>query len=202
MFLGSSNRFVDEIVGGWQIAGDATVLSQLFGLETTNWGPATIPHINKHKYPVNDCRSGTCLKGYEYFNGYIAPSLINTANGVTGLPSNYVPDQAPLNANGTNTVNVTLANGSTVSNVTYSPGPGLHPFAKTYLPGPFNWVADASLFKVFPITEHTNLRINLDAFNLFNVQGYNNPDSTTGIENMTSSYNVARQMQVTARFTF
>lgn len=201
-YLGGVNRPINELVGGWQIAGSGTVLSQFFGLSTSNWGPAMLPHIYKHQYPVKDCRSGTCLNAYMYFNGYIAPSLVNTAKGVQSIPSGYVPDAAPLNSNGTNTVSVQLANGTTVSNVAYSPGPGLHPFAKTYLPGPFNWSADGSLFKIFPITERVNLRINVDAFNLFNVQGYNNPDSTTGIENMTSSYNTARQLQLTARITF
>ena len=200
--FGGVNRAVNEVIGGWQIPGDAEVHSQFFGLSTSNWGPGTIPNIYKQKYAVQDCRSGACIKSFLYFNGYIASSLVNTTKGVQGIPSTYTPNQTPLNSNGTNTVNVTLANGTTVSNVAYSPGPGMHPFYKTYLPGPFNWLADGSLFKVFPITERANLRINVDAFNLFNVQGYSNPDSTTGLQKMTSSYNTARQLQLTARITF
>ena len=65
-----------------------------------------------------------------------------------------------------------------------------------------NWNADLSVFKVFPITEKVNLRINVDAFNAFNIQGYNNPNATTGIQNFRTSYWTPRQLQFTARLTF
>lgn len=100
----------------------------------------------------------------------------------------------------TNNVPVTLSNGKTV-NVPYSPGPWLNPYSHTYLKGPFNYTVDLSIFKVFPITETVNLRINMDAFNALNVQGYNNPGSD-GIESLRSSYNTPRQVQFTARLTF
>jgi len=47
-----------------------------------------------------------------------------------------------------------------------------------------------------------NLRVNMDAFNAFNIQGYNNPNGTDGTENMTSSYNTPRELQFSARLTF
>ena len=61
--------------------------------------------------PITDCTSGTCLKEYEWFNGYIAPTAIAggpTVNGgtygcagsspktVTGLPTSWMPYQTPL----------------------------------------------------------------------------------------------------------
>lgn len=204
MLLGHANRLVDEILGGWQIAGDATASSQYFGLNTSNWGPASHPRVYKHSLPIQDCRSGVCYKAYQYFNGYIASNLINNgAKGVTGLPSSFTPDLTPLNlAAGTNNVNVTLANGTTVSNVAYNPGPGLHPFSKTYLLGPFNWISDLSLFKVFQLEGQANLRFNADFFNVFNQQGNNSPDPTTGIQSLRSSFNTARQLQLTARISF
>lgn len=102
----------------------------------------------------------------------------------------------------TNNVNVHLADGSSPV-VAYSPGPaGVNPYSHTYLHGPYNWSADLSLFKVFPITETMNVGINIDAFNAFNVQGYTNPNSTTGIQTFLTSYNTPRQLQFTARFTF
>jgi hypothetical protein len=65
-----------------------------------------------------------------------------------------------------------------------------------------NWTADASLFKVFPITERVNLRFNMDAFNVFNMQGINNPDGTDGTISFLSSHNTPRQVQFTLRLTF
>jgi hypothetical protein len=108
---------------------------------------------------------------------------------------------------GDNEVKVTLKDGSQPS-VGYSAGPaGTNPYSRTFLPGPINWTVDLSLFKVFPITEKVNLRVNMDAFNAMNVQGYGNPNSTDGTEavepNGVSSFaNPPRQIQFTMRLTF
>jgi hypothetical protein len=224
-FLGNSNRFVDEVVGGFQLAGDGQVISQDFGVGTGNWGPTSPIQVYKHGAPkITDCRSGTCYPAYMWFNGYISPT-VNAAQNcttkcVSGLPSNYVPYETPLNNNpagpnyGSNDVNVTLppaGGGTTLTGVTFAPGPssqGIHPLAHTFLNGPNNWEADLSLFKVFPITETVNLRFNMDAFNAFNVQGFTNPSGTDGTEQyvagvgQASSYWTARQVQFTLRLNF
>ncbi|MBS1821742.1 MAG: carboxypeptidase regulatory-like domain-containing protein [Acidobacteria bacterium] len=204
-FFGRSNRFVNELIGGFQIAGDASIFSQVFQPSTSYWGSMNPIHVNKHKQKISDCRSGVCYPSYLWFNGYIAPTA---QSKIDGLPSDYQPFQTPIDntpgtANyGTNNVVVTLPNG-TQNTVAYSPGPaGAHPYSKTFLDGPVNWTADASLFKVFPITETVNLRFNVDAFNVFNVQGYNNPSSTDGVQSLRSSFNTPRQLQLTARLTF
>ena len=85
---------------------------------------------------------------------------------------------------GDNEVSITLP-GKSPAAIAYSPGPETNPYAKTVLNGPFNWTADASLFKAFPITERVNLRFNMDAFNVFNVQGENNPNATDGTQCVT-----------------
>jgi hypothetical protein len=225
-FLGNANRTLNELVGGWQIAGDGNIVSQQFAITATNWGPTNPLHVYKHKAPITDCRSGVCHKEFEWFNGYIAPTsnanVDCTTNCVSGLPSNWAPYQVPIdNTPGTtyygdNEVNITLANGKT-SAIAYAPAPatstatglvGSNPYAKTVLNGPMNWSADASLFKVLPITERVSLRFNMDAFNVFNVQGYENPNGTDGTEavvpgvGVADSYNTARQVQFTLRLTF
>jgi len=216
MFLGKSNRLVDEVIGGWQLAGDGNIVSQDFGITSSNWGPTNPLKIYKHGARISDCRSGTCHNSFLWFNGYIAPTQNAdagcTTNCVSGLPANYEPYQTPIDTTpgtkyyGQNYVNVTLANGTVVP-TPYSPGPyGSNPYSHTFLNGPINWTADASLFKVFPITEGVNLRFNFDAFNAFNVQGYNNPNGTDGTESVVpqvaSSYNTPRQLQFTLRLTF
>jgi len=79
------------------------------------------------------------------------------------------------------------------------------------LNGPINWSADASLFKVFPITERTNLRFNLDAFNVFNHQGIANlsgSNTTDGVVIVqaggvgATSANGPRELQFSLRLTF
>jgi len=62
-----------------------------------------------------------------------------------------------------------------------------------------------SLYKVFPIREQMALRFNVDAFNAFNIQGYQNPNGTDGIESVqtpNSNFWTPRQLQFTARFSF
>jgi len=158
-----------------------------------------------------------CYKSYQWFNGYLAPTVINAATkGVSGLPSDYVPyltpiDNTPGTANyGTNNVQVTAPtlNGGAPVTVAYSPGPlNANVYSKTFLNGPINYTIDLSLFKVFPITEKVNLRFNMDAFNALNMQGYANPNTTDGTEayqanGVSSSANTPRQVQFTLRLTF
>jgi hypothetical protein len=215
-FLSNANRFVNELIGGFQIAGDGAIHSQDFFVSNG--------HVYKHAHKVTDCRSGSCIPAYEWFNGYVAPSNLPSsgcATVVNGLPSDYQPYSAPIDTNynpatacgkaqdkyyNTNDVQLNLANGKTDVQ-TYSPGPngggwGVNPWAKTNVNGPTNYSVDLSVFKAFPITERTRLRFNVDAFNALNVQGFNNPSSSDGIENMLKSYNTPRQIQLTMRFEF
>jgi hypothetical protein len=149
-----------------------------------------------------------CRQEYMWFNGYIAPALVNASNGVSGLPSNYTPYQTPINNTpgtpnyGNNNVTIKLKDGSSV--VTgYSPGPaGANAFSQTVLLGPFNYIADISLYKTFTITERVRFRVNVDAFNAFNIQGRVNPNTTDGTELLTSSYWTPRQIQISARLSF
>lgn len=151
-------------------------------------------------------------------------------NGVYGLPDNYKPAQQPVNpwpvgglptdANAadydTNVVYIPLINTNANANCDLSRGArvscqrvsmdtGYHPWRNQYLLGPFNWVTDASLLKFFPIKERLKLRVNVDLFNIFNVQGLNAPNSE-GIVSLSNSYNPnnqngfkPRQLQMTLR---
>jgi len=208
-YLGNSNKFVNAVLGGYQVAFVGQVVSQAFAATNTNWGATSPVEMYKSDAPVNDCRSGVCHPAYLWFNGYLSPAVIGAAkNGITGVPANYTPYLAPINnvpgtANfGNNNVNVTLKNGTQVSTA-YSPGPaGANPFSQTILQGPKNYVTDMSLYKVFSITERWKLRVNVDAFNAFNIQGRVNPDATTGVESLQTSYWTPRQIQFTARLSF
>ena len=207
-FLGNSNRFLDAVLGGFQVAFTGQVLSQGFQVAAANWGATSPVEVYKDGAPITDCRSGVCRPGYLWFNGYIPPTVVNAKNGVTGVPSNYTPYLAPINntpgtANyGNNNVTVTLKNGSQV--VTgYSPGPsGNHPFSQTVLLGPNNYNANISLYKSFSLTERLKLRVNIDAFNAFNIQGNVNPNTSDGIQSLQTSYWTPRQVQFSGRLTF
>ena len=208
-FMSTKNRFVNALLGGYQVAFVGQVVSQSFAVGSGNWGASSDVKRYKSSVPITDCRSGVCRPAYLWFNGYISPTVLNAANnGVTGVPAGYVPYLAPLNntpgtANfGNNNVTVNLNNGTQIVTA-YSPGPaGSNPFSKTILPGPFNYLADVSLYKEVQLTERTRLRLNLDAFNAMNIQGRVNPNGTDGIESLQTSYWTPRQIQLTARFSF
>ncbi|MGH9343227.1 MAG: hypothetical protein ACRD19_05640, partial [Terriglobia bacterium] len=224
-FLGNGNRLVNELVGGFEIAGDGSIVSQVFQPSAGWWGPTNPIHVYKHKAPITDCSSGVCYKEYLWFNGYLAPTVttgvagsVCTKNCISGLPANYTPFQTPIDNvpgttyYGTNDVQVSspailASNKGNPVTIAYDAGPsGSNYLSKSWVNGPINWNADASLFKVFPITERVNLRFNMDAFNVFNVQGYGNP-ATNGIEKVapggvSNSYWAPRQIQLTLRLTF
>jgi hypothetical protein len=77
-----------------------------------------------------------------------------------------------------------------------------NPFAQTIVLGPFNYQTDISLYKAFSLTERVKLRVNVDAFNAFNIQGRVNPNSTDGVESLQTSYWTPRQIQFSARISF
>jgi hypothetical protein len=84
------NRFLDALVGDYQVAFVGQVLSQSFQVAAANWGAAGPIQNYGSSVPITDCRSGACHPEYLWFNGYIAPTVINAAkNGISGIPANY-----------------------------------------------------------------------------------------------------------------
>jgi len=78
--------------------------------------------------------------------------------------------------------------------------------------GPGFWNVDASLFKRFKFTDHTNLEFRIEAANVFNHVSLGNPDTTIGVPGndnpnagrITSVYNnwTPRNLQFALRFQF
>jgi hypothetical protein len=220
--LGNVNKFVNELIGGYQISGQGSVTSQVFRGPTQHWGATSKEVIYKHHFPIVDCSSGVCYNEFLWNNGYISPQVLPaplgncTTNCITGVPSTYVPDQAPIDNTpgsqffGDDEVEIQAPGlGASPLNIAYDGGPtGAHYGAHTFLNGPMAWNADSAIFKVFPIKESVSLRINMDVFNVFNYQGYNTPNVTSGEEEVepgvgvATSNNAARQIQITARLSF
>jgi hypothetical protein len=214
----NSGRFLDAVIGGWQVAGNGTLRSTWWALPTANWGQGTLQLYGK-QHPVDDCRSGVCYPGFLYYNGYIPANQINAHNsagqctGVCGVPSDYKPLQSPLipiPANGgsasdpmfryydTNNVYVTLKNGSQVL-VAYNTN--LHPWRNQYVLGPIATMLNASAFKTVRLTEKAQVRFNADFFNVLNMPGTPMPGGD-GLIQMRNSFNTPRQLQLTLRLTW
>ena len=172
-----------------------------------------------YRYPIEDCRSGDCIPGYLFYNGYIPANRINSVdaqgrpNGVMGVPQNYRPahlpvwptpaNPAPGDPNTglfeSNDVFVRLNNGI---NQRVALNTNLHPWRNQAMAGPWIFGMNASLFKAVAISERVALRFNADFFNVFNNPGNNLPDSSSGIISRRSSAQDARQLQFTLRLSF
>jgi hypothetical protein len=216
----NSHGVVNHLIGGWQIAGNGTLVSRYFALPTSMWGPLSNIQVYDKKYPIQDCRSGVCYDGYLYYNGYIPANRINSydrngkPNGVMGVPDSYRPFQAPLiptpkdggSASDpnfpfyeSNTVFVPLKDGTLQRT---SLDTNLHPMRSQYVLAPMVWSMNASAFKAFQLRESIFLRFNIDFFNVFNMPGTRVPDSTSGIILNQFSQNSPRGLQLTGRLSW
>lgn len=218
-FLSKSGRLMDSLIGGWQIAGSGTTNSRWWALPTSNFGALRNLEFYGKKYPIEDCRSGQCIPGYLYYNGYIPANRINSVganglpNGVMGVPANYTPAHLPVwptPATGvandpnaalyeSNDVFVRLNNGS-LQRVGLNNN--LHPWRNQIVPGPWLFNMNASLFKKIAITERWQLRFNADFFNVFNNPGTNLPGSASGIISNQTSAQAPSELQFSLRLSF
>jgi hypothetical protein len=219
MLAGNANKVLDKFIGGWQLAGIGSLRSTWFTLPTSLYPTGAGTQIYGYQYPIQDCRSGSCLPGYLYWNGYIPANQINSVdangkpNGIMGVPSNYKPAAQPLwpwpatpNKSdpmyayyGTNTVWLPLANGS-VQRVTYADN--LPPLRNQFAPGVRQWNVDASLFKAIPFKERYMVRFNADFFNVFNHPGNPNSIGSNGVLSTVSSGQAPRVLQLTLRLSW
>jgi hypothetical protein len=101
-WLSGSRGVLNELVGGWQMAGSGNFSVSDFAVTTTNFGPTNPLHVYK-RAKITDCRSGTCVKSYEWFNGYIAPTAISgnacsagLSTVVNSLPPGWAPYEQPM----------------------------------------------------------------------------------------------------------
>ena len=202
---GNSGKALNAVIGGWQLAGTGSMLSNYDTVPTNNWANFSKLQTYGKGTPVQNCTSGQCVAGYLWYNAYIPANLVNKPNGVMGVPSTYVPIETPLyptpasgdtNANyETNNVFITLQNGSVVQTAFNT---NLNPYRNQYFLGPFSFTQNASMFKEFHLYESVRLRFETDFFNVFNAQGLNQP-STFGISSLQTSAKAARQIELSLR---
>jgi hypothetical protein len=220
---GHMNRMLDAVVGGWQVTGMGTWRTNYFSLPTSLWPTSTKREYYGHKYPIQDCRSGSCISGYLMWNGYIPAHQINSynaktgkPNGVMGVPSSYKASAEPLwpypadyadrsaqtdpnyGYYGTNTVKVPLTNGTT-QEVAYG---AINPWINQVVASTNTWTVDASLQKSFSLTERAKLRVKVDAFNALNMPGNSPSANTLGLAYTNTNLNTARQLQLSGRLSW
>jgi hypothetical protein len=223
MFAGHAGKALNSVIGGWQVAGSGSYRSRYWTLPTSNWGSLGEVQNYGTQYPIQDCSSGSCIPGYLAWNGYISPPLINRTDangkctGICGVPSNYTPSNQPLIPYGatalpanapsntvlstywdTQTVWVKLQNASVVRTTLNT---NYHPWRNQYMPGPWSFGLDASLFKTMALSEVVKLRFNADFFSVLNNPGMGTPGGN-GILSTQNSSNSPRVLQLSLRLSW
>jgi len=185
---------VNQVVGGWQVAFIGNWRSGYWRSISTGKGVfgdylidpgdrPTIKIFNKDQivWFAGDFESSSCQSNCE------------------GLSSLVNPDRSqrvvrPYGPNFDNRIPITLNNGN-VRNTAVLGTYVFWPFSKNNWMGPRNWNVDLSIFKHFYLTEDVNLRFTADFFNFFNHPNNNDPNTSTGLVDLTSQSNEPRTIQ-------
>jgi hypothetical protein len=89
-FARNANRWIDGVIGGWEISGLGRCRSNYFTLPGDGsglWPTGNAIEYYGQQYPIEDCRSGVCRPGYLMWNGYIPAHQINSTDPRTGRPN-------------------------------------------------------------------------------------------------------------------
>lgn len=199
-YLGNVNRAMDALVGGWQLAFIGTWDNGFWMGNAASEYQFRNPSLGSSKrLTMNIFGQNQML----WFAGDFDPTQ---ASGVSlsALESVVPVDRGaraihPLGSGFNNQIPQTLADGSVVmtpitDNLSWN--------TRNFMLGPSAWNQDVSAFKYFTITERVHLRMSGDFFNVFNHPLLNNPNSTTGLINLSSQPNSPRIIQVGARLEF
>jgi PEGA domain. len=199
-FGGSSSGFVNAVIGGWQ-------LSTIGDWRSGNWmGVAA----NRYLFgdPTLDADERLLLNfgGRPQRLWFRGDFDVTAATGV---------DQAKLQAlipvdrsqrvlrqvgpNLDNRLPVQLADGTTRLTTIED---AVNWNARNFFRGPGSWNTDISISKFFRINEGMNLQFSADFFNAFNHPVDVNPNTTTGLQDLSQQANPPRVIQLRARFTW
>ncbi len=185
-------RWEDEVAGGWELSGDAMLNS---GFPVTVW--TSNPNSNVNGYEENNC-------GFERANQYIPMKIVNrsTKNWFGNDPSAVPCKNAGQTKNGANPCAYGEP-GPAVGPGTYAQQFGSDSVGSERAPG-FRQI-DLSLFKAFRTVKDQDVKVRLDAFNVFNFASYGTPNANINSSQFGLIHNTLsppRQLQLSAVYDF
>lgn len=199
-FAGNVSKAANALVGGWQVAFLGTWRSGFWmgvnGADYLFGNPSLNP---SQRLTMNIFGQNQLL----YFAGDFNPAGATNVD-LAKLESLVPVDRSqrilrPLGPAFNNRLAFTLANGQVVqTSITDNLSWNSHNFFQ----GPRSWNADASLYKYLGITEKLKLRLSGDFFNFLNHPNNLNPNTTTGLINLSQQSNDPRIIQIGARVEF
>jgi hypothetical protein len=195
-----ASRPLDAVIGGWQIAAIG------------DWRSGTWMSVNAAEYLFGnpalsaDERLTLTLNGRPqrlYFRGDFDPTRASNVD-LQKLTALVPVDRAarvmrPLGTAFDNRLPQTLADGTTrLTSITDTVSPN----SRAFFLGPRAWSTDVSIFKTFSLNERTKMRFTADFFNFFNHPNDVNPNTTTGLKDLSQQTNDPRIIQFSARITW
>ncbi|MCC6587406.1 MAG: carboxypeptidase regulatory-like domain-containing protein [Bryobacterales bacterium] len=199
-YMNSAGGFLNHVIGGWQVA------------TIGNWRAGNWLSVSSSQYLFGDPTLNAdqrLLLTYAgrqrrlWFRGNFNPTLASNVDQ-QALQALIPLNQAdrimrPLGPGLDNRLPQTLANGTTrLTPITDT----VNWNARNFFRGPGAWNFDASLFKNFQLKEKVQLRFTADFFNALNHPLDNNPDATTGLQDLATQPNDPRIIQFSARISW
>ncbi len=199
-FASSVPRVLDQVIGGWQVA------------TLGEWRSGLWAGVNSARYLFGDPtlsadqRLLLTFAGKQrrlWFKGDFDPTAASNVN--QQLLQQLVPvDRSqrvlrPLGSTFGNQLPQTLSNG-TVRNTSITETVNWN--ARAFYLGPGAWNTDISVVKDFPLTERVKLRFSADFFNAFNHPNDAVPDTTTGLQDLSTQTNDPRIIQFSLRLSW
>lgn len=199
-FGNSISKALNQVVGGWQVAFIGTWRSGFWMGVSPNEYLFGNPSLDASKrLKMNIFGRNQEL----YFAGDFNPLA---ASGVdqSKLQALVPIDRSqrivhPVGPSFNNKLPFTLANGQVV---TTTIADNLSWNAHNFIIGPRAWNEDLTIFKYFTFTERVKLRLSGDFFNVLNHPNDLNPNTTTGLVDLSKQVNDPRIIQIGARLEF
>jgi Carboxypeptidase regulatory-like domain len=204
-FLSGSGGALNQLVGGWQIAFIGDWVSGYWQSVNTGLiqkGSPSLKSNQRIKMNYNGDQQQL------WFAGLVNPaSASNVQGGLSALTnlvgpngdkvvSRFGPDCSGAYSG---SIAVTLSDNSCFN----APSSDFYNGAsRGTILGPSAFTMDGSVFKNFNIKERVKLRFTADFFNVFNHPTNNNPNSTTGLIDLSTQANQPRLIQFSLRLMF
>ena len=191
-FGGNSGGVLNHLIAGWQVAFIGEWRSGLWtGVNSGLYlfGDPTLDADERVEMNIFGRRQRL------WFRGDFDPTLasdVDQARLQQLVPSNRTQRVLrPLGSNFDNRLPQTLANGDVNENLSWN--------ARNFFRGPGSWNQDLSLYKYFNITETVRTRFTADFFNAFNHPVDVAPNSSTGLQDLSTQANEPRIIQFSLR---
>jgi len=199
-FAHAVSKGLNQLVGGWQVAFIGSWRSGFWMGVTNNDYLFGNPSLDPSQRLTMDIFG---RKQLLYFKGDFSPTTATNVD-LAKLQALVPVDRSqrvlrPVGPALDNRLPFTLANGKVVST---SITDNLSWNSHNFIQGPRSWNADATIYKYLGITEKLKLRLSGDFFNFLNHPNSLNPNTTTGLVNLSQQANDPRIIQIGARIEF